>query len=798
MANPGSSLADSDGDSPVRYRWTQRGTGESFDVRLADLDRDGANEVVVGGRGVATLDAASLEDGRPRWVNKWPDVENLARGGDYEFVLEMEVADVSGDGIPDIIAGTGTALHAIDGSTGTSLWRTLDLGLGGDERGGWQLAIADFDRDGVDDVAYASLVDDRIRAVNGADGTPLWWYPRSGAVLDMVADDVNLDGFTDLVVVGMDGLPEIHAISGLLMGTAGVAHPLWVQRFPAELPVGPSGNFIIIGGDPTVVRTGNVAPGGTPEVVVGDYNGNMGVLDGATGQVQAAWEFPGSVTDIVLTQLDGDAPAELVVGSSREYQGGGGGILAFEGDGSQIWSRPTAAPVVDLDLLDLDGDQDAEMVAVGGGDLLAIEPRASAAVGGVPPLLWGRTAPRDATKVAAGDVFGAPGIVVGYSPSGVAGYGLDGESLWFHRTGGRVEDVVVADLDGKGSPEIIEVAGDNHVAVLEADGALRWTRLVPGAGSAGLEAAAAGDLTEHEGSEVVVGSFGGAVQTYSADGVALWDTRVPGWLGELLVDDLEGDGQREVLAATFSGAVTRLTGDGQLVWQSGPVIAVGQIAVGVSVALTHVDDDGVLDVIVGTRPVFPPGYIFALSGATGEELWRRQISAPVTWLSVTGDPADGIAAGDLGGQVFVMDTETGADEWLVDHGGWSGDGEWTVDLDADGSLDLVVGIGDDVLAVSGTDGNQIWRSTPKPGDGVNRLAVFRSRETLRVAVGGMSGDVRYRSNLHVLELRTGDLLGSIPTEHGVLDLAPGDLDGDGLEEVVAGAGWQVHAVETAA
>src|SRR5688500_9693155 len=66
---PGVSAQPADGPRPV---WTAHGTGFVQELELADLDGDGARDIVLGGRGVGAITSASLGAGWYAWVNKWP------------------------------------------------------------------------------------------------------------------------------------------------------------------------------------------------------------------------------------------------------------------------------------------------------------------------------------------------------------------------------------------------------------------------------------------------------------------------------------------------------------------------------------------------------------------------------------------------------------------------------------------------------------------------------------------------------------------------------------------------------
>jgi VCBS repeat protein len=158
--------------------------GSSRDSRLglnaqvADFNLDGVADLLsLNPNELALIDGSN---GAPLWQRNF--------NAYYPYREELEVADLDGDGFPEIMvvhsSGGPLRLEVVQSLTGTSNWFT-DLQWNGEEF--FQLKFSDFDQDGVLDILASSpnVFDIQrqqglVRAFSGATGVELWHQLGAG------------------------------------------------------------------------------------------------------------------------------------------------------------------------------------------------------------------------------------------------------------------------------------------------------------------------------------------------------------------------------------------------------------------------------------------------------------------------------------------------------------------------------------------------------------------------------------------------------------------------------------------
>lgn len=359
----------------------------------ADVNLDGRADLLVAyGNSVRIFDhtGASLPG--------WPQTVDPEGAGDI-IQKSPVVGDLTGDGIPEVVAATNNGRIFVWSSAGVPLpgW---PYGHGG---GPNSVAIADVNGDGTNDIVLTDW-DGRVDVLAVSTGSLPGW-PRildsSPTILTpAVVGDVDGDGRSEIAVSDQFGPNNLY-----LLGFDGATLPGW----PRTINPGVEGVFY------TYPAMGELDGDPTREIVVGAADGRVLALnsDGtdAAGWPRATAGVP--VNSPSIGDLDGDGLPEVVAGLWGVIENGVRTNLmyAWRRDGTLLpgwpvrYSGPIAMQFMGVSaaaLADIDGDGRADVTASNEGpDPLSAFGANGAVLPGFPKLTSGSAAfPVDTPAVA--------------------------------------------------------------------------------------------------------------------------------------------------------------------------------------------------------------------------------------------------------------------------------------------------------------------------------------------------------------------------------------------------------------
>ena len=753
------------------YRWTQGVgdvNGDGYDDVLAlDTNWDSALYVNAGRAQLYYGGAGGLA-ASPSWT--WSPEE-----ADHYLAYPSGSAgggDVNGDGFADLLLGCGLCDGVAPDEGGLELFLGSPTGPGSTPDASWRSGdpsgeggvqariVGDVNGDGFDDLAVGRWYDDTafvdaglVHVFHGGTGALLIapdWTTYGSMESDLLGGDlggngdVNGDGFGDLVIA------EIDWSNGLGRGQVYL------------------GSASGLGGAPVVTVTSGPNSGANMHhATMGDLDGD-GLADAIFGSqgrdTTAGWGWV-----FVSRGVLGGVPAPAWgMGPPVPY----GGNELF---GSQISPSP-----------DANGDGRAE---------LTIGARWSNVNGYRSGIVYqfGPDGTTPSPVPAWLGYGGQPGVALGGARSGMGdidGDGLDDLLLglpgWTGPSGageGRIYLVEGADGGALGSPIWVALGGQAGAEL----GAQVVTGDFDGDGQADVAAGAPGwdGVATDEGRALV---WYGAGSLPGAPDLVVQEGRAGGRQGAaLLAADLDGDGYDDLVTGS-PGATVVVASEGVVdIYFGGPAglsgvstwtWATGAAAAGISaLAAGQLDGDGVADLVVGA-----PGFS---NGEAGEG---------VVWVFGSSGGAPSAAP------VLVIEgSEAGAA---------SGASVATADLDIDGDDEVIIGEpgrsgGGRVLIVPGSP----------IGPEVSGAASFMGTSGgfgARVAAGDVDGDgvpdaVVTADTGHtgqVLLGQAGALPGGVdwiqgidaPLFDGFLDVVVGDVDGDGVDDVLFGGDLATNTV----
>jgi hypothetical protein len=311
----------------------------SAGIAAGDIDGDGQVELVTfAAPGVVK---AFEHDGALKWSS--PVVsQHIA----YISFAAPAIADLDGDGAPEIIAG-----RAILNSDGT-LRGAGEHGVGAHSNYGSTSFGADIDGDGVQEVVVGN-------ALYRPDGAAIWFNGQADGYPAVA--DFDLDGTPEIVVVTAGGL-RLQAGDGAVLWSVanpgGVGGPPTIADFDGdgfpEVGVAGAAAYVVFDGDGSVLW--QVATQDASSAITGssvyDFEGdgiadvvyadevNLYVYSGVDGAVKLLYEPHNSGTLIeypIVVDVDNDGQVEIIVAHNNLIQSSFG--VTVLGDKAQSW-RP--------------------------------------------------------------------------------------------------------------------------------------------------------------------------------------------------------------------------------------------------------------------------------------------------------------------------------------------------------------------------------------------------------------------------------------------------------------------------
>ncbi|MFG0331702.1 MAG: FG-GAP-like repeat-containing protein [Phycisphaerales bacterium] len=330
-------------------------------VVSADFNQDGLNDLAISSSGDDSVTILLNDTSEPgRFVSAFPAI----RLGDKPWALVT--ADFNGDGVADLAVTNefdGTVqvlLNRNDGSGEMDALAALTLGSVVSPR---SMTAADFDRDGDIDLAVAGYEDSGENLVtllnDGGARFARSAANRVGAMpISVEAGDVDGNGWIDLVTADHQGAQ----VSVLLNFGGAFAAPVAYQVRS------PGGSLH----DPRDLTLGDLDSDGYLDIAVSlsDADAVLVFMNQGAGIFEVSGEpvslgVGSTPREIATDDLDGDGDLDLVVSSWQDNQTSDISILAGHGDGrlSAPISLGASGDPLGLALSDLDNDGDVDLAA---------------------------------------------------------------------------------------------------------------------------------------------------------------------------------------------------------------------------------------------------------------------------------------------------------------------------------------------------------------------------------------------------------------------------------------------------
>lgn len=333
----------------------------------------------------------------------------------------------------------------------------------------WSLAVADLDGDGIREVIAGSY-DKHVYAL-GRDGQLVWRYRTGAAIYALDTGDLDGDGRIEVVVGGddnrlrvLDAYGELiweylagSRVTGILVedvdgdGAAEVLAGAWGGQLYLLEAGGDVSWRVFADEGVATVQCADLDNDGQLEILVGLHGGEVLVV-GVDGNLRWRYRTGGYVRELGAYDLDHDGHKEIVVAAAD------GWVYAVSDEGHLKWRRRLGSPVMALHMGDIDDDGRGEVVVGTGSDKPQI-----CLLSDLGEVRWCYQAAKGVWTVTAADVDddGLLELLAGADDGTVSILDVHGRLLGSYRTARRVHGLVVNDLDGDGRQDVVARSGND-------------------------------------------------------------------------------------------------------------------------------------------------------------------------------------------------------------------------------------------------------------------------------------------------------------------------------------------------
>jgi outer membrane protein assembly factor BamB len=733
--------------------WIYGGEARVRNIEVGDLNGDGVSDVICGEYNESTTTV---------YPSKVFALSGLSGGllWDYQLnggVRTMVVADLNNDSIVDVIVG-GTSgdgkVSAINGSDGSLLW-FFSTGNTNDE-----VAVGNINGDDYPDIVLACF-DDYVYAIDGLTGLEIWHYDTGGIWAGSVATgDVDFDGIDDVAFSSYYGGNNF----GLLNGVNGL--PNWNLSHSTEM---------------ISTHIADIDEDGDLEIITGDDAGDVFVYDDH-GVLEWSSTVGGEIYVLDSHDVDNDTELELVVGT----QVGTNKVSLFEGDiSTPIWSYTSSGYVYDISYGDIDGDGFGDIAVAASTDLIVLNNTDGS-------LVWSYTSRIYAVGCADFDIDGVFDVAAGgtddtsWPPNPTktvwalkTGFS---QKLWEYDIDQYGSAVALDDFNNDGCEDAVAVTSaiDTVYVVDGKNGSLMWSWV----GTDGLHSVATGDFDNDGFPDVAVGGYDNIVTALNGvNGSFMWNyvTGDDIYRKYMQSTDLNSDGYYDVIAASEDNFVYAFHGlNGSLMWSYNCGADPGELILG------QMDGVGGLEIIVAIDGLV--GKNVAVLSNTGSELW--------TWDSGSSGYNTQVKVGDFNddgnndvvfgnpnnNELTAINGITQASIWSITANDIAYDYALATGfVDGDTVEDVIVGASSDnkVYVYNGTNGDLLWDYTTGGSLNVVWVDEVTGSKSGNEVLAGSDDD-----SLYVLS-NSGSLIQSYVLHGDAMHLQTGDINGDGTNDIAA-------------